>query len=249
MLARTEVRAPLNNPNDLIEAYAGLEGRELIRTIAKDYKGRVALLSSFGAESAVLLHMVSEVDPSIPIIFLDTLKLFPETLAYRDLVVRELGLTNLRIIAPNPQDLQRVDPDGKLYDIDHDLCCHFRKSVPMEKAFEGFDVMISGRKRFHGATRSDLNPVSIDGDRLKIEPLAGFTALDLQTYMQKHNLPSHPLKLQGYHSIGCMPLACTAPGGSADNPREGRWMGSEKTECGIHFTANGKIIRTETRAV
>jgi len=117
----------------------------------------------------------------------------------------------------------------------------------MEKAFDGFDVMISGRKRFHGAARADLNPVSIDGDRLKVEPLAGFTALDLQTYMQQHNLPSHPLKLQGYHSIGCMPLACTAPGGSADNPREGRWMGSDKTECGIHFTANGKIIRSETR--
>ncbi len=247
MLARSEAQAPLNNPNDLIEAYAGLEGRELIRTIVKDYKGRVALLSSFGAESAVLLHMVAEVDRTIPIIFMDTLKLFPETLAYRDLLVRELGLTNLRILTPNPDDLQRVDPDGKLYDIDHDLCCHFRKSVPMEKAFDGFDVMISGRKRFHGAARSDLNPVSIIGDRLKIEPLAGFTALDLQTYMQKHNLPSHPLKLQGYHSIGCMPLACTAPGGSADNPREGRWMGSDKTECGIHFTANGKIIRNEPR--
>jgi phosphoadenosine phosphosulfate reductase len=247
MLARTEDQVPLNNPNDLIEAYAGLEGRELIRTIAKDFKGRVALLSSFGAESAVLLHMVAEVDRSIPIIFLDTLKLFPETIAYRDQLVRELGLTDLRILTPNPEDIQRVDPDGNLYEIDHDLCCHFRKSVPMEKAFDGFDVMISGRKRFHGAARADLNAVSIDGDRLKIEPLAGFTALDLQTYMQKHNLPSHPLKLQGYHSIGCMPLACTAPGGSADNPREGRWMGSDKTECGIHFTANGKIIRNEPR--
>ena len=247
MLARPEQNIPLNNPNDLLEAYAGLEGRELIRSVARDYQGRIALLSSFGAESAVLLHMVSEVDRNIPIIFLDTLKLFPETLAYRDLLVRELGLKNLRIITPNSDDLQRVDPDGKLYDIDHDLCCHFRKSVPMEKAFAGYQVMISGRKRFHGAARADLNSVSLDGDRLKVEPLAGFTALDLQTYIQNHNLPSHPLKLQGYHSIGCMPLACTAPGGSADNPREGRWMGSDKTECGIHFTANGKIIRSDVR--
>lgn len=247
MLARPEQNIPLNNPNDLLEAYAGLEGRELIRSVARDYQGRIALLSSFGAESAVLLHMVSEVDRNIPIIFLDTLKLFPETLAYRDLLVQELGLKNLHIITPNSDDLQRVDPDGKLYDIDHDLCCHFRKSVPMEKAFDGYQVMISGRKRFHGAARADLNSVSLDGDRLKVEPLAGFTALDLQTYMQNHNLPSHPLKLQGYHSIGCMPLACTAPGGSADNPREGRWMGSDKTECGIHFTANGKIIRSDAR--
>ncbi len=244
MLARSPA---LNNENDLLEAYAGLEGRDLIQTVAKDYKDRIALLSSFGAESAVLLHMVSEVDPALPVVFLDTLKLFPATISYRDRLVREFGLRDVRVFQPNVADIETSDPVGTLHLSNPDKCCNIRKTQPMEQAFQGFDVMISGRKRFHGSTRADLKFVSIDGDRLKIEPLAGFTALDLQTYMVNHQLPSHPLKLAGYHSIGCVPLTCTAPGGSVDNPRAGRWMGSDKIECGIHFTANGKIIRTETR--
>jgi phosphoadenosine phosphosulfate reductase len=245
MLAKTKFA--LNDENDLLEAYAGLEGRGLIRSIAKDHKGRVALLSSFGAESAVLLHMVSEVDRNLPIVFLDTLKLFPETIAYRDKLVRELGLRDVRVFQPNVADIEGDDPAGTLHLSSPDKCCNIRKTLPMEKAFASFDVMISGRKRFHGATRADLKFVSIDGERLKVEPLAGFTALDLQTYMVNHQLPSHPLKLAGYHSIGCMPLTCTALGGSVDNPRAGRWMGADKIECGIHFTANGKIIRNDTR--
>ena len=244
MLAKSP---PLNNENDILEAYAGLEGRNLIRTISRDYKGRVALLSSFGAESSVLLHMVSEIDPSLPVIFLDTEKLFPETIAYRDLLIDELGLANVKIWHPSGDDLALQDPRCDLHSRNPDQCCNIRKTKPMEKAFANYDVMISGRKRFHGSGRADLKFVSIDGDRLKVEPLAGFTALDLQTYMVNHHLPSHPLKLQGYRSIGCTPAKCTSPGGTDDNPREGRWMGSDKTECGIHFTANGKIIRSEQR--
>lgn len=175
------------------------------------------------------------------------MKLFPETIAYRDRLVRELGLTDVRVFQPNVADIENDDPAGTLHFSNPDKCCNIRKSLPMEKAFFGFEVMISGRKRFHGATRADLKFVTLDGDRLKVEPLAGFTALDLQTYMVTHQLPSHPLKLAGYHSIGCVPVTCTAPGGSMDDPRAGRWMGSDKIECGIHFSANGKIIRTEIR--
>jgi phosphoadenosine phosphosulfate reductase len=236
------------NQNEILEAYAGLEGRDLIRAFARDFKGRIGLLSSFGAESSVLLHMLSEVDRDIPVIFLDTLKLFPETLAYRDRLVRELGLGDVRVYQPNVADLEREDPAGTLHRSNPDRCCAIRKTLPMEKAFKGFDVMISGRKRFHGAARSDLKHITFDDNRIKIEPLAAFTALDLQSYMVRHVLPSHPLKLEGYHSIGCAPVTCTTKGGSADNPRAGRWMGQEKTECGIHFTANGKIIRTVARS-
>ncbi len=231
--------------NDYVEAYAGLEGRALVATVARDFPGRAALLSSFGAESSVLLHMVSEVAPDLPVVFLDTEKLFPETLAYRDQLTRELGLTNVRIMKPDGADLNRVDPDGRLHENDTDLCCHIRKTVPMDKALRGFDVMISGRKRFHGAARANLDYVTFADDRLKVEPLAGFSGLELLGYMQAHHLPSHPLKLLGYRSIGCIP--CTNMGGSDENPRAGRWMGTEKTECGIHFSANGKVIRTETR--
>ena len=239
---------PVNDENDLLEAYAGLEGPELIATMARDYKGRIALLSSFGAESAVLLHMVASVDPTIPVVFLDTEKLFPETYAYRDQLVAQLGLKDVRVMSPDKNDLADQDPNGDLHADNPDQCCHIRKTLPMQKAFANFDVMISGRKRFHGSGRSDLKFVQIDGDQLKVEPLAGFSAFDLKNYMIQHNLLSHPLKEKGYRSIGCLPIACTAPGGTDDNPREGRWMGSDKVECGIHFTANGKIIRTENRS-
>lgn len=234
---------PINN--DIVEQYAGIEGRDLVRRVLADHPGRVALLSSFGVESSVLLHMVSEVAPDLPVIFLDTLKLFPETLAYRDRLVRELGLTDVRIITPNNGDLNRTDPECDLHTYDKDLCCHIRKTVPMALALEGFDVMISGRKRFHGASRSDLQFVSEQDGKLKVEPLAAYSAFDLFNYMQKHHLPSHPLKLRGYGSIGCMP--CTVAGGTEDDPRAGRWEGTEKTECGIHFSANGQIVRTVSR--
>jgi phosphoadenosine phosphosulfate reductase len=231
--------------NAIVESYAGLEGRQLIRAAITQHPGRVALLSSFGAESSVLLHMVSEIAPDLPVLFLDTEKLFPETLAYRDHLVRELALTNLQNIRPDAEDIARVDPDGILNTFDKDLCCHFRKTVPMQKAFANFDIIISGRKRFHGATRNDLQYVSVQDGRVKLEPLAGFTALDLNSYMINHHLPSHPLKLQGFRSIGCVP--CTVQGGTDEDPRAGRWAGSDKTECGIHFSVNGEIIRTETR--
>ena len=192
--------SPLNL-NNIVESYAGLEGRQLIETAIRNHPGRVALLSSFGAESSVLLHMVSEIAPDLPVLFLDTEKLFPETLEYRDRLVRELSLTNLRNIHPDPDDIARVDPSGILNTFDKDLCCHFRKTVPMQKAFADFDIIISGRKRFHGAVRSDLQYVSAQDGRIKLEPLAGFSALDLSNYMITHHLPSHPLKLQGYRSI------------------------------------------------
>ncbi len=234
------------NLNALVERYAGIEGRHLIRNVARDFSGRIAVLSSFGTESAVLLHMVSEVAPNLPVIFLDTEKLFPETLAYRDQLVSEFGLTNLKIWKPDQLDLLDEDPSGDLHQSSTDRCCHIRKTLPMERALSNFDVVISGRKRYHGATRQDLEFVSHQNGRLKVEPLAGFSALDLQNYMQAYHLPSHPLKLQGYRSIGCIP--CTSLGGTDDNPRAGRWMGTEKTECGIHISHNGQDIRNIERS-
>lgn len=231
--------------NDLVENHAGLEGRELVASIVKAAPGKVALLSSFGAESAVLLHMVSEIDPNLPVLFLDTEKLFPETLAFVERLTKELGLTDVRRVKPDPADLARHDPDGDLNQFSKDKCCHYRKTVPMRAAQKEFDILISGRKRYHGATRTSLDFISMQDGKIKVEPLAAFSALDLRAYMQSHHLPSHPLALQGYRSIGCVP--CTVAGGSDEDPRAGRWAGTEKTECGIHFSANGSVIRTEIR--
>jgi len=222
----------------IFETYAGQEGQQLLESILRDFKGRAAVVSSFGAESSVLLHMVAEVDPATPVIFLDTGKHFWETLGYRSKLIDRLGLSGVRIIAPDAADLASSDPDGLLHKTNADLCCHVRKTLPLNKAVAGFDVTISGRKRYHGATRATLDFLSIADGRLKVEPLAGYSALDIQAYMKAHQLPAHPLTEIGYFSIGCEP--CTLPGGSAADPRAGRWAGTAKTECGIHWTHNGK---------
>lgn len=228
----------------IFENYAGLEGRELLTCILRDFKGRAAVVSSFGAESAVLLHMVASVDAATPAIFLDTGKHFWETLSYRSMLIDRLGLTGVRSIAPDAADLAGNDPDGTLQVSNGDLCCHIRKTIPLEKALTGFDVVISGRKRYHGAARATLDFLSISESRLKVEPLAGYSALDLDAYMNSHQLPSHPLTEIGYFSIGCEP--CTLPGGDAADPRAGRWAGTSKTECGIHWTHNGRDMASAT---
>lgn len=230
----------------IFESYAGLEGRQLLEPILRDFAGRAAVVSSFGAESAVLLHMVSEVDKATPVIFLDTGKHFWETLSYRAKLIDRLGLTGVRIITPDAGDLAANDPDGSLHQSNADQCCHIRKTLPLQKALEGFDVTISGRKRYHGAARATLDFLSISDGRLKVEPLAGFSALDIGAYMKAHDLPAHPLTEIGYFSIGCEP--CTTPGGSSADPRAGRWAGSAKTECGIHWTHNGETVTLPSRA-
>jgi phosphoadenosine phosphosulfate reductase len=226
--------------NEIRETYAGLEGKELLGPLIRDFKGRLAVVSSFGAESAVLLHMVAETDKSTPVIFLDTGKHFWETLSYRSKLVDLLGLTDVRSIEPDETQLAALDPTGELHKRDADSCCHIRKTLPLEKALAGFDVVVSGRKRYHGGERRNLTALSVEGQRLKAEPLAGFSTLDIQLYMATHELPVHPLTELGYFSIGCEP--CTQPGGSPDDPRAGRWAGSAKTECGIHWSHNGRRI-------
>jgi phosphoadenosine phosphosulfate reductase len=207
----------------------------------RDFRGSIAVVSSFGAESAVLLHMVSEIDRAVPVIFLDTGKLFEETFEYRDQLVSRLGLTDVRSIAPNAGALQREDADGLLHKTSTDLCCDLRKTRPLEGALLGFSAVVSGRKRFHGGERQNLQAVSLADGRLKAEPLASFSGLDITNYMHSHDLPPHPLVEAGYRSIGCAP--CTSKGGTVEDPRAGRWAGQDKTECGIHWTADGRVVR------
>lgn len=230
----------------IFESYAGLEGRQLLEPVLRDFAGKAAAVSSFGAESAVLLHMVSQVDTATPVIFIDTGKHFWETLSYRAKLIDRLGLTGVRIISPDEADLAAKDAGGTLHKTNADACCHIRKTVPLAMALDGFEVTISGRKRYHGAARATLDFLSIANGRLKVEPLAGFSALDIAAYMKAHDLPAHPLTGIGYFSIGCEP--CTAPGGTAADPRAGRWAGSAKTECGIHWTHNGETIAVPSRA-
>lgn len=204
--------------------------------------GRVALVSSFGAESVVLLHLLSVISPHTPVMFIDTEMLFPETLAYQKTLAEKLYLTDIRRLTPAPGRLAMDDPDGTLHQFNTDACCALRKTEVLERALEGFDGWITGRKRFQAGTRAAVDFFEADGDaRLKINPLAHWGRDDLEEYIINNRLPRHPLVAQGYPSIGCAP--CTSPVKPGEDPRAGRWRGSEKTECGIHFI-NGKMIRT-----
>ena len=205
----------------------------LAQAVDEQFKGRIALVSSFGTESAILLHMISEIDRSVPIIFLDTGKLFPETLAYRDRLVAYLGLTDVRSVRPSGAQLAAWDPDGRLWEKDADLCCAIRKTNPLDAALESFDAWITGRKRAQGGTRSQLNQIETGPDgRITVNPLAHWDDEMIESYFQLHDLPRHPLQAQGYTSLGC--ATCTALPLSGDK-RSGRWAGRDKTECGIHM--------------
>ena len=217
----------------------------LRHALADLHIGPVALVSSFGAESVVLLHMISEIDKNTPIIFLDTEMLFEETVQYQKDVSEHLGLTDVRVVKPSRAAVFERDVDGLLHQAEIDACCALRKVEPLENALQDFGGWITGRKQFQGGQRQTLPLFEKDGRKIKINPLAKWTRNDIAAYMDKHNLPRHPLVAKGYPSIGCMP--CTSRVGDHEDPRSGRWRDTAKTECGIHFDG-GKATRTKEAA-
>ncbi len=204
--------------------------------------GRLAMGSSFGAESVVLLHMLSVTRRDTPVIFIDTEMLFTETLVYQQELTERLGLSNLRILRASALELLITDPDQALHKRDTDACCTLRKTEPLNRALKGFDGWITGRKRFQGGTRAALEFFEAEADtgRIKVNPLAFWRPDDIQTYMEENRLPRHPMVARGYPSLGCMP--CTSKVDAGEDPRAGRWRNSEKSECGIHFV-DGKMVR------
>lgn len=204
--------------------------------------GQVALVSSFGAESVVLLHLVSVLAPETPVIFVDTRMLFQETLDYQRELAEKLHLCDIRTVRARKTRTDFEDPDGTLHQFSTDACCGVRKVEPLERALQGFDGWITGRKRFQNADRGTIDFFENEGDsRIKVNPLAHWGREDLEDYIVNNNLPRHPLVAKGYPSIGCAP--CTSPVKPGEDPRAGRWRGSNKTECGIHFI-DGKPVRT-----
>ncbi|WP_378942109.1 phosphoadenylyl-sulfate reductase [Paracoccus sp. R86501] len=230
--------------NDRYRHHAATE--VLRRAVTDPDLGRVGLVSSFGAELVVLLHMVSVVAPGLPVLFIDTQMLFPETLEYQREVASKLGLTNVQVITASEEEIALNDPDGTLHKVNPDACCNFRKTVPLENALSGFDAWITGRKRFQGGQRTELEFFEPEPPlRLRVNPLAHWRSEDVQDYMIENNLPRHPLVAKGYPSIGCAP--CTSPVKPGEDPRSGRWRGQEKTECGIHFIG-GRMVRRKATA-
>lgn len=220
----------------LVRRYPELSGEDLLRPlIEREFPGRLAVVSSFGAESALLLMLVADIDPAVPVIFLDTGKHFAETLDYRDLLVDRLGLRDVRITRPVPQDLSAADERGDLWRRDPDHCCRLRKVLPLRRALSGFEAWVTGRKRFASGERAELQVIEAVDGRVKINPLAVWTPARIAVAYKAADLPRHPLVAQGYTSIGCAP--CTNRAGAG---RSGRWANTDKTECGIHWPANGE---------
>ena len=180
----------------------------------------------------VLLDLVARADPATPVLFLETGKMFDETLAYRDMLAERLGLTELRNITPDPATIAQKDATGLRWNYDPDGCCEIRKVVPLARAMKGFDASITGRKAFQASTRSAIPRFELDGDRIKFNPLADWAKADLDAWFEQRDLPRHPLEKQGYLSIGCAP--CTSVVKAGEDPRAGRWRGWDKVECGIH---------------
>jgi len=210
--------------------------QDILKHVLDDVRlGETALVSSFGAESVVLLHMVAEIDPATPVIFIETEMLFAETLAYQKEVAAKLGLTDVRVVTPSREALLIRDSEGLLHQADVDACCTLRKKEPLEKALLPFGSWITGRKRYQNGARSALPFFEKEAGsyRIKVNPLANWGRAELAAYMDAHDLPRHPLVAKGFPSIGCQP--CTHAVGVSDDPRAGRWKDTEKTECGIHF--------------
>ena len=212
------------SPAEVIEAALKTVGRE-----------HLALVSSFGTESAALLKVMADVDPAIPVIFLDTGWLFQETLDYRDTLIAKLGLADVRSIKPLEETVSREDPDKELWFTDPDSCCRIRKVEPLARALKPFAGWINGRKRFQGGLRADLPVVEQDGERLKFNPFANVSREEIEAIYKLADLPPHPLVASGFLSVGCMPCTSRSEAGE-DDARAGRWRGRSKTECGIHTT-------------
>jgi phosphoadenosine phosphosulfate reductase len=213
--------------------YAGVQTATMLaELLAGPLKGQVAAVSSFGSESAVLLHLISQIDRDVPVVFTNTQKMFGETLAYRDKLSEQLGFTDLRVYRPDPRILAAKDATGLRWSYDPDGCCAIRKVEPLRRALAPFNAWISGRKGFQASTRNAIPLFEIDEGRLKLNPLAGWSRTDLDAYFAEHKLPRHPLEAEGYLSIGCAP--CTSKVQPGEDPRAGRWRGWDKIECGIH---------------
>ena len=241
MSAEDKLRAlgimALNGLFDEMDGVAVL--RQAVEELLKD---DVAIVSSFGADSVVLLHMVAQADTALPVYFLETGKHFPETLRYVEQLRAHFDLSNVRWLRPDPKDIARFDPRGELWETDPDSCCHIRKTEPLDAEIAQFGGWITGRKRYQTAERGVLPHFELTSDdRIKVNPLAYFGDADVNSYKLKHGLPEHPLFAKGYKSIGCAP--CTSIVAEGEDPRAGRWRGLNKKECGIHFDFNGAIAK------
>lgn len=226
--------ATLENTADrLNQVLAGADAFLILhKALVEQVAGRTAVVTSFGAEAAPLLHLVTQVNPDAPVLFVDTGKHFGETKRYGRTLIDLLGLTNVRFLSQEDEVLTEEDPDGLLFSTHADKCCSIRKIAPLQSALNEFDAWVTGRKKYQAATRADLTVVDADANHIKFNPIIDWSRGDVQAYFEDHDLPRHPLEADGFLSIGCM--TCTDRVRPGEDPRAGRWRGAAKVECGIH---------------
>ncbi|CAN5344885.1 hypothetical protein BH10PSE1_BH10PSE1_20860 [soil metagenome] len=212
---------------------AGADASTILKAALDPSLGlRTAAISSFGAEAAALLHLISEEQPDLPVVFLETGQHFFQTLQYRSQLTAKLGLTDVRLVTPDAAEKADLDARDDLWKTDADACCDLRKTRPLARATVGLSALITGRKRYQSSTRAALLPFEVLDGVLRINPLANWTSETVEDHLVAHDLPRHPLVEQGYLSIGCH--TCTQPVKEGQDARAGRWAGQDKTECGIH---------------
>jgi phosphoadenosine phosphosulfate reductase len=231
--AQAAVETPEEKVARLNAEMRGASAQAIIAAALREFPDKLTYVSSFGAESAVMLGLIADVDPSLPVVFIDTGMHFQQTLQYRDTLRDALQLSDIRTVHPDPEERKAVDPKHILHKTDPDACCEVRKVRPLEPALRGFDAWITGRKRFHGGGRMALPVFEYSEGRYKVNPLASWGQEEVDAYFAMRGLPKHPLVAEGYPSIGCWP--CTVRPVDPSDVRSGRWAGREKTECGLHL--------------
>ncbi|MBN1487099.1 MAG: phosphoadenylyl-sulfate reductase [Anaerolineae bacterium] len=221
----------IDNLNEEFETWST---QEILRWAWETFKPHIATSSSFQTQSVPLLHLISQVCPEMPVLFIDTGFHFSETLAFRDLLQQRYHLNVVNIHPSITKDQLFAKYGEGLYRHDPDLCCYINKVEPMQRALAGLNGWIAGVRRGQTANRSNLKVLETQSNGvLKIHPLLHWTRDDLWDYINEYQLPHHPLYSKGYHSVGCAP--CTIPVMPGQDERAGRWAGTGKTECGLHL--------------
>jgi phosphoadenosine phosphosulfate reductase len=207
--------------------------QEILAWTWRRFQPKVILTCSFQHDGVVLAHMLRDVAPDVPVVFIDTGFHFPETLAYRDEIRRRFGIALVELDPIMPRDAFAAKHGLDLYARDPDLCCHINKVEPLKRFLPGVRAWINGRRRDQAGTRQGIRIVEgFQNDLYKVNPVATWTSRDTFSYMERHGIPTHPLFDKGYASIGCAP--CTRPVVPGENERDGRWAGTNKVECGLH---------------
>jgi len=228
----------MNSPTELISSLnkrcLGLDPEKILEVSIRKFKSKITYICSFGTESAIILHMISKINKNFPIFLLNTHFLFPETIVYKNKLLKKFSLTNCSDIFPDESLIKKKDPENNLWKNNTDGCCEIRKVKPLDKALKNYSSWISGRKSYHQGQRIDLNPFELLNEKIVVNPLINITKQEVENYFEVNNLPKHPLLNDGFFSIGC--IHCTFKTTDKNDIRSGRWKNKIKTECGIHLS-------------